>query len=167
MKNRFVRAMVPVVAAVGIGAVALTGSAVADDGGRPFRLDLSGAEEFSNTGAPINLHGASDHGTIELRLNPGQEEVCWAVGPITMTAGEALPRVAHIHEAPAGIAGPVVIDLFGGTAPVPAPTSYPTGTTCVPADRGLLLDILHDPSAYYVNLHNVQHPGGVMRAQLG
>lgn len=154
-------------AAVGIGAAALTGTAMADDGGRPFRLALSGAEEFDTAGAPINPHGDDDRGSIVLRLNPGQEEVCWTVGAITLTAGDALPRVAHIHRAPAGVAGPVVIDLFGGTAPVPAPTSYPTDTTCVPAARDRILAVLHDPSAYYVNLHNTQHPGGVMRAQLG
>jgi hypothetical protein len=62
----------------------------------------------------------------------------------------------------------VVIDLFGGPAPVPAPTSYPTGEHCVPADRAQILDIFHNPSQYYVNLHNnPPHPGGVVRAQLG
>ncbi|MET0740461.1 MAG: CHRD domain-containing protein [Candidatus Nanopelagicales bacterium] len=103
---------------------------------------------------------------MELRLNPGQEEVCWSVGPLTLTPGEALPHVAHIHAAPAGLAGPVVIDLFGGTAAAPAPTSYPTGTVCVHADRADIIDVLKDPSAYYANLHNAQHPAGVMRGQL-
>ena len=102
-----------------------------------------------------------------MRLNPGREEVCWTVGAITLTSGEALPHVAHIHLAPAGVAGPVVVDLFGGSAPVAAPTSYPTGTTCVPAPREQIRAIILDPAAYYVNLHNAQHPGGVMRAQLG
>jgi len=55
--------------------------------------------------------------------------------------------------------------LFGGA--VPAPTSYPTGTSCVHADRALIKDIFSDPSAFYVNLHDVPHGGGVMRAQLG
>lgn len=139
----------------------------AKGGGRPFRLALSGAEEFSATGAPINPHGNADRGSIELRLNHGQERVCWEVGAITMTAGEPLPFVAHIHRAPTGVAGPVVVDLFGGAAAAPAPTSYPTGQTCVHADRARIKAIMHDPSAYYVNLHNTPHPGGVMRAQLG
>lgn len=158
-----------------IGAVAMAaaglmltgGTAAADNGGRPYRLDLSGAEEFNAAGAPINPHGAADHGSIELRLNPGQEEVCWTVGAITLTAGDSLPTAAHIHVAPAGVAGPIVIGLFGAGTPHAAPTSYPTGTNCVSADRDLIRTILHDPSAYYVNLHNVPHGGGVMRAQLG
>lgn len=158
-----------VIGAAATAAVALMlvgGAAAGDDGGRPFRLALSGAAEFNAVGGAINPHGDADHGSIELRLNPGREEVCWTVGEITMTAGESLPTAAHIHVAPAGFAGPVVIPLFGGST-APAPTSYPTGTHCVPADRDLLRTIIRDPSAYYVNLHNVPHPAGVMRAQLG
>ena len=154
-------------AAAGTGWLLVAGPAGADDGGRPFRVAMSGAEEFNAAGAPINPHGDADNGSIELRLNPGQEEVCWTVGEITLTAGDSLPAVAHVHAAPAGVAGPVVIPLFGTATTPPAPTAYPTDTTCVPAERALVLEILHDPSAYYVNLHNAQHGGGVMRAQLG
>ena len=155
------------VAAAVLGSVLLAGTTIADDGGKPYQLALSGANEFNAAGAPINPHGDADRGAITLRLNPGQREVCWSVDELTLTAGDALPHVAHIHLAPGGVAGPVVIDLFGGNAPVAAPTSYPTATTCVPASRDAILAIIHDPSAYYVNLHNVQHPAGVARAQLG
>ena len=158
--------MIGVAATAAVGLMLAGGTAAADDGGRPFRLALSGAAEFNAAGVPINPHGDADRGSIEQRLNPGQEEVCWTVGEITMPAGESLPPAAHIHVAPAGFAGPVVIPLFGGST-APAPTSYPTDTECVDADRDLLRAILVDPAAYYVNLHNVPHPAGVMRAQLG
>ena len=148
-------------------AVALSvGTVLADNGGRPFRLTLSGANEFNAAGDPINPHGDADRGSAKLTINPGQEEVCWSVGAITLTAGDALPFAAHIHIAPEGIAGPIVVDIFGGAAAAPAPTSYPTGTTCVHGDRDVLTAILRDPDAYYLNLHNTQHPAGVMRAQL-
>ena len=143
------------------------GTVLADNGGRPFSLALSGANEFNESRQPINPHGNADRGSARLTINPGQEEVCWSFGAITLTAGDALPAVAHIHRAPAGIAGPVVVNIFGGTAAAPAPTSYPTGTTCVHGAREVLIAILRDPGAYYLNLHNAQHPGGVMRAQLG
>lgn len=156
-----------VVAAGTVAAAWPSGTAGADDGGRPFRLEMSGAQEFNAAGVPINPHGAADSGSVELRFNPGLEEVCWTVGAITLTAGDTLPTAAHIHVAPAGFGGPIVLPLFGGAGNPPAPGTYPTGTECVPADRQLILSILHDPASYYVNLHSAQHPGGVMRAQLG
>jgi hypothetical protein len=60
-----------------------------------------------------------------------------------------------------------VVDLFGTPTTPPAPTAYPTGTTCVHADADLIKDIRQNPESYYINLHNVPHGGGVMRAQLG
>ena len=89
--------------------------------------------------------------------------VCWDAA---LTAGEALPHVAHIHAAAAGVAGRVVIDLFGGAAAVPAPTSYPADTICVRADRAGIIEILQHPSAYSIDLHDAQHPASVMRGQL-
>ena len=154
--------------ALAVGLVAslvVSGSGLAASG-RPYALALSGANEFNAAGVPINPHGDDDRGTGIITLNPGRGEVCWSFGAITLTAGDTLPFVAHIHVAPAGVAGPVVVDLFGGAASAPAPTAYPTGTTCVAADREVLKAILQDPTAYYVNLHNAQHPGGVMRDQL-
>ncbi len=149
-------------------AVVFAGTALADGtGGRPFRLEMSGANEFNTAGQPINPHGDADRGSVVLRLNQGQERICWEFGPITLTAGEALPRVAHIHEGAPGFGGPVVVDLFGTATTPPAPTAYPTGTTCVHADADVIKDIRQNPEDYYINLHNQQHPGGVMRAQLG
>lgn len=150
------------------GTLILGGPAGAEGtGGRPFRLELSGSNEFNAAGAPINPHGDADRGSVVLTLNQGQERICWQFGEITLTAGEALPRVAHIHEAPAGFGGPVVVDLFGTASTPPPPSSYPTGTTCVHADAGDIKDIRQNPESYYINLHNLEHPGGVMRAQLG
>jgi hypothetical protein len=148
--------------AILMGATALA----AGHGGRPFSVELSGANEVNASGAPINAHGDADRGRVELTINPGREEVCWSFGALTLSAGEALPHLAHIHAGEATTAGPVVIDLFGGSAAVPAPASYPTETVCVHADRDVIMDVMKDPSAYYVNLHNAQHPAGVMRGQL-
>jgi hypothetical protein len=75
----------------------------------------------------------------------------------------ALPLVAaHIHVAPVGQAGPVVIPLF--TQPVNAATVGPTCLT--DPDKNLLKDILRNPHNYYVNVHNAPFPNGAVRGQL-
>ena len=47
--------------------------AAADDGGRPFTVALTGAAERPGPGDP------DGSGTATLRLNPGQEEVCFTL----------------------------------------------------------------------------------------
>ncbi len=142
---------------LGLGAVAQADHP--GGGGKPFRVALSGANEV-----PINPHGNADRGSAQLRLNPGQEEICFSFGALTLTPGEPLPFAGHIHEAPAGEAGPVEVTLFGRAD---APTSYPTEERCVSAEREVIKKIMKNPENYYVNLHNTPHPTGVVRAQLG
>ena len=167
MRKHLLGVSFAVVALVGSVVVAGNVAAGAGSGGSPFRLQMSGAEEFDANGAPSNPHGNADRGSVVLTLNQGQGRICWSFGALTLTAGEALPFMAHIHQAPRGIAGPVVVHLFGSGGAPAAPTAYPTGTTCVDADRALVKAIRQNPERYYVNLHNTQHPGGVVRAQLG
>ena len=135
--------------------VALAGVAVADDGGRPLSTTLTGAEEAPGPG------DANATGQADLALNQGQNEVCfnisWADVDGTVFAG-------HIHVAPAGVPGPVVVTLFNGTF---AGTDSVSG--CAEnVDAELIKAIRHDPSAYYVNVHSRPNfPGGAVRGQLG
>src|SRR5687767_11025233 len=116
--------------------LALAGGAMA--GGRPMSIELTGAAEAPGPGDP------DGSGTASFTFNPGTGEVCYDfsvtdVGPLA---------AAHIHVAPVGSPGPVVI-------PTP-PTSATGGTGCVSADRDLIVAILTDPSAYYFNVHNAE-----------
>ena len=135
--------------------VALAGVAVADDGGRPLSTTLTGAEEAPGPG------DANATGQADLTLNQGQNEVCfdirWADIDGTVFAG-------HIHVAPSGAPGPIVVSLFTGSF---AGTDSVSG--CVgDVDAELIKAIRHDPSAYYVNVHSRPNfPGGAVRGQLG
>lgn len=120
--------------------------------GRPFSATLSGANEVSG-GDP------DGSGSVDLSINPGQGEVCF-----DMTLENIDPATrAHIHSAPAGVNGGVVVTLFDALATPPVPV---TMSNCVPADPAILIEILKNPANYYVNVHNAEHPGGAVRGQL-
>ncbi|MGH2586768.1 MAG: CHRD domain-containing protein [Dehalococcoidia bacterium] len=127
----------------------LSRTATADDGGRPFTTALSGAAEVPGPGDP------DGSGTASLRLNPGQGEVCFTL----TVSGIAPATAAHIHVAPAGVAGPIVV-------PLTPPTSG-SSSGCATADRTLIREIIRNPEAYYVNVHNADFPAGALRGQLG
>src|SRR5215211_4437604 len=90
---------------VGVGLVAtfaIAFSALADNGGRPFTTTLTGAAERPGPGDP------DGSGTASLRLNPGQEEICFELSVSNIT----LPATgAHIHVGPTTDPGPVVVPL--------------------------------------------------------
>jgi hypothetical protein len=127
--------------------LALPGAAAA--GGRPFVAQLSGAVEVP-TGDP------DGSGTAWLTLNAGTGQVCWTIFVENIT----LPATAaHIHEAPAGVAGPVVIGLSA-----PDATGWASGCTTAPREE--IMEIILEPEEYYVNVHNADYPGGAVRGQL-
>jgi hypothetical protein len=131
-----------------VAALALV--AYGDDGGRRFTVAMTGAEEAPGPGDP------DGSGIAILRLNPGAEQVCFQllVEDITLPAA-----AAHIHEAPAGDPGPVVVGLA-------APNASGEASGCVSADRELILDIILNPAEYYVNVHTSDFPAGAVRGQL-
>ena len=135
-------------AVVLVTAVALVPIVGADNGGRPFTTTLTGAAEVPGPGDPDGT------GTAKLWLNPGQGEVCYELS----VSGISPAFAAHVHIAPAGIAGPVVI-------PLAAPTNG-SSSACATASRELVLAIIQNPENYYVNVHNVDFPAGALRGQL-
>jgi hypothetical protein len=116
-----------------------------------FELTMTGAQEAPGPGDP------DGSGTASFTFNRGRGEVCFALEVEDIV----LPATgAHIHLAPAGDPGPVVI-------PLTAPGTDGTSSGCVSADRDLIKAITKDPSAYYVNVHTTDFPAGAVRAQLG
>jgi len=94
---------------------------------------------------------ASGKATITLNAKTGK--VCWTFkvkGLDTVTA-------SHIHKAPKGKSGNVVIAFFAGKLKAKG---------CVSASKALVAAIDKTPTAYYVNIHTVKYPGGSIRGQL-
>jgi hypothetical protein len=132
--------------AVLVTAFPLGGPAMA--AGRPLEATLTGAAEVAG-GDP------DGSGTAKITLNQDREEVCWN---ITVQGISLASLRAHIHKAPVGANGPIVVPFFE------ADDVRLSG--CVGADDELIKDIRKHPSDYYVNVHNADFPGGALRGQL-
>ncbi len=142
-----------------LAALALAGPATAakiggaDQGGRPFSTVLTGEAEVTNEGVP-NQGDLDGTGSATITVNPGQGEVCYELS----VSGIAPAEAAHIHEAPVGVAGDVVVPLL--------PPTDGSSSGCVDVSRTLAKEILKNPADYYVNVHNAEYPAGALRGQL-
>ena len=116
--------------------------------GRPLHAVLTGAAEVPGPGDP------DGSGTAHVRINPGQRSICYTLRVSRIAPASA----AHIHEAPVGQAGPVLVTL--------SPPTSGTSSGCVQVTRDLARDILRSPADYYVNVHNAEYPAGAVRGQL-
>lgn len=114
----------------------------------PLSFTLTGAAEAPGPG------DTDGSGKVTLTLNPDKGEVCYEI-----TVADIQPATAaHIHEAPAGKAGPVKVGLD-------APKNG-SSKGCVSADGELIKAMLKSPSNYYVNVHNAEFKAGAVRGQL-
>jgi hypothetical protein len=136
-------------AAVAGAGVCLAGLAWAQEGGRPIAVTMNTAQEVPSPG---NLPGT---GTAIFRINPGQNQVCYE---LTVEQLSSPVIAAHIHRAPAGVAGPIVV-------PLNAPTSG-SSQACAEITRELAKELIQSPQDFYVNVHTTAHPPGEVRAQL-
>ena len=135
-----------------LASVALIGTAIAapvPGGGKKFTTTLTGANEVPGPGDPDGT------GTARITINPGQSRICYELTATNIATANA----AHIHSAPVGVAGPVVVPLD--------PPADGSSSGCVNVDRGLADAIRKLPQGYYVNVHNAEFPAGAIRGQLG
>jgi aldose sugar dehydrogenase len=122
----------------------------ADDDDQEFSIEMTGAEEAPGPGDP------DGSGMANITINLSKRQVCFAlmvsdIGPAT---------AAHIHIAPPGEPGPVVVPLN------PPPTDGSSTGCANNVDRSLLRNIMQHPERYYVNVHNEEFPAGAVRGQL-
>ena len=137
-------------AAVGLAAAAAFAAAGGPEGsGRPITVQMTGAAERPGPGDP------DGSGTASFRINPGQGQLCY-----TLTVANIDPATAaHVHRAPPTDPGPVVV-------PLAAPTSGQS-EGCVDIGKPLAQEIVRNPGAFYVNVHNAAFGPGAIRGQLG
>jgi hypothetical protein len=104
-------------------------------------------------------------------IRAGRQRVCFAVGWERITP----PIFAHIHRGAVGVNGPVVVLFFDvpeldpnqPMPPAQLPATISAAAGCLNGqDPALLREIRGQPSAFYVNVHTPEFPGGAIRGQL-
>ncbi len=159
------RALATVVAVIGVTAVVLATSfgALAGHTNTVLKAKLDGRNEVaSDATSKRNVGDPNGRGEAYVfGVDGDPTTLCYVllVDKIAPATG------AHIHEGPKGANGPVVANL---AAPADGDAAdcltegeagkFPTGET--------VAEILANPSAYYVNVHNADYPGGAIRGQL-
>jgi hypothetical protein len=147
MSKRFV-AVLALIAVAGLtaGAVVATGQG-ADD---TLFATLNGRQEPS--GGDTNGKGAAS-----VVVDGRTVCVSWAVSDLGRIVG------AHIHKAPRGKNGDIVVDPKAASG---QNGSHATLGGCATVTRALARDLKRHPAQYYVNVHTTAFPGGAIRGQL-
>ena len=86
---------------------------------------------------------------------------------LTGLTSDSFIRLAHIHNAPAGVNGGVFIDTFTTPATGYAvPTSATINIESIPLLGTRAQAVLDNPAGHYFNMHSNLNGGGVVRGQL-
>ncbi|HEY1370256.1 MAG TPA: CHRD domain-containing protein [Gaiellaceae bacterium] len=147
------RLLAVLVLAGALVAVLAVSPASAQVGGCTLATALKPANE-------VPLSNGMDFGAAVVHINGGTVRFAVFIANIsheTFVAG-------HIHLAPVGVAGPIVVPLFASPGVMPFIFTQ-SGTVSI--DPALGAAICANPSAYYVNYHTTAHPSGTTRGQLG
>lgn len=112
-------------------------------------VTMTGIQEVPGPG------DADGSGTVEIRVNPRENSVCWDL----YARGIEPATAAHIHRGAAGIAGPPVLALT-------TPDASGRSQGCATLDPGLARQIAMRSFDFYVNVHTAPHPAGAIRGQL-
>lgn len=139
-------------------AITAVGSANAKHGGVMCVLDTHLTAKNETTGSTSTATGHTqikvwNDGTISFKtqiFNPNHE---------TFVAG-------HIHQAPVGVAGSIVVPLFVSPTPSTTAGHIKQSGTATPNPGTTGAGLCANPGAFYVNYHTTAFLGGAIRGQL-
>jgi hypothetical protein len=112
-----------------------------------LKATLRGSAEVGKKGAPRGS------GSAVIKLYRSQGKACWTLSVKNLDKTLS----AHVHKAPKGKTGPVVIPLGARFAK----KGCVTGLTAKTIDA-----IVKNPGSYYVNVHTKKYIDGAIRGQL-
>jgi hypothetical protein len=112
---------------------------------------LSGMQEVPPVATP-----GSGTATLDVNLATGALS-----GTVTFTGLTSNATAAHIHQAVAGVNGPIIIPLVGGAGATAGTWMVPAGTVMTPAQLTAL-----QANQLYINVHTLTNPGGELRGQI-
>jgi CHRD domain/LPXTG cell wall anchor motif len=180
--TRKTKAVVAIVAAAAVATLLLAPTAFAQTSGDGYGEDVYGGTEPAAPAQPssndstlakktstswtmlkTNLSGDVEvpkgdldaSGTASVKVSDSQ--VCFNVQWSGVKA-----TASHIHLAPKGKAGAIVVPFFKSSTPLSATSK----SGCTEVSATLAKAIATNPSAYYINVHDTQFPKGAIRGQL-
>jgi CHRD domain-containing protein/PKD domain-containing protein len=115
---------------------------------------MSGAEQSETFAADPDATGFAT-----MTFYPDAAQVCYNVSFANINTSPAL--LGHIHKSPRGqslLAPEMQWDWTSSSSP---------SSGCERMSPLTIQDIIANPTSYYVQLHNLEYPSGVMRGQLG
>ena len=109
----------------------------------------------------LPVQNAAAQGAATLSVGPDRT-VTWRIGMKTPAITDV--SFAHIHDAPAGINGGILVDLEVENGTLGFDSNLLVGSSSIALAP--LARICLDPASFYVNVHTAAAPGGVARGQL-
>jgi len=152
------RPIVCLVAACAVAALSVSVAPAKSGRGTMCVLHAKLAAKNETTGSTSTAKG---HTLIKVR----QDGTIEFKSQINNKNGETFVA-GHIHQAPAGVAGPVVVPLFVSPAPPTSARHIKQSGVATPNPGTTGADLCANPNAYYVNYHTTAFPGGAIRGQL-